>query len=72
MIWSNNLGLSENVQDIRQSHKINHGSHKKLQSGINSQWKSFSRGENPKKHHPGRYALALTICNCSDVPQLLS
>ena len=28
--------LSENVQDIRQSHQIFHGSHEKLERGINS------------------------------------
>ena len=37
--------LSENVQDIQQSHKIHHGSHEKLECRIDSRRKNFSRDE---------------------------
>ena len=42
--------MSENVQDIRQSHKIHYGNTEKQESEINSRGKNFSRGESPERH----------------------
>ena len=32
--------------------------------------KTFSKVENPKRHHPRRCAFAITICNSNDATQL--
>ena len=42
----------------------------KLESGINSWMKNFSRDEKLKRHLPGRYAVTITIRNSNDVTQL--
>ena len=55
-----NSRLSENVQDIWQSHKIHLRSHKKLESGINSRKK---RGENPEGNLPRRCTFVITVWN---------
>ena len=61
MIWSCNPEL-QNVAKY-QSHKIYHRSHEKLQSGIDSKRKKFSRGENQERHLPGRCAFSITSYN---------
>ena len=46
--------MSENVQNIQQRQKFHHKSHGKLESGIDN-WKTNPwRGENLKRHLPGR------------------
>ena len=35
---------------------------KRLENGINSRRKNFSRGENQERHLPGRLAQTTTIC----------
>ena len=46
--------------------KIHHGSHEKLESGIDQMKKYFNWGENPERYHPGRSTLNITICNSND------
>ena len=60
--------LSENKQNIRQNHKIHQGSHAKLENGINSERKNFSRGVNPKRSSR-KCAFAITICNSNGTTQ---
>ena len=62
--------LFENVQDIRQSHKIHHGSHEAVESEIDNGKKNFIRGENPERHFPGRCSVTIIIHNSNDTFQL--
>ena len=55
--------MSENIQNIRQSHKFHLESHEKLESGINNGKKNFSRDKNPARLLPGRCVFANIICN---------
>ena len=41
----------------------------KLESGINSKRKKFNCGENTKRYFPGRYAIAIIICNSENASQ---
>ena len=62
--------LSENVQDIQQSHKAYQGNHERLGSGTDSKKKKLSWGENPEKYLPGRCAITIIICNSNDATEL--
>ena len=44
---------SQNVPDVRQSHKVYREYHEKLESGIDSRRKNLSRGENPGDIYQG-------------------
>ena len=61
---------SENVQNIRQSHKIHHRTHENLEIGSNSRRKYFSRRENPERHLSGTRAFTNTMSNSNDATQL--
>ena len=50
--------MSENVQDIRASHKLHHG---KMESAISNKWTNASRISNQKKHLPERITLTTAI-----------
>ena len=54
----------------QQIYKLHHGSHEKLEIGINSARKNFSRGENPERHLPGKCTFVITICYSNDVTHL--
>ena len=43
--------------------KLHWKSHEKLESGIYSERRNFSKSENPERHLPERLPLATTICN---------
>ena len=63
--------LSEDVQDIRQSQKIHHGSHEKLISEIESRRKNFSRSDDSERYLQRRFTFAITfviammLCKCT-------
>ena len=62
--------FSENVQDIRQSHKIHYRNHEKLESRIDSKKINVSRGENLERYLPGSCVFAITILNSNGATQL--
>ena len=62
--------FSKNVQDVRRSHKIHHGSHGKLESGIDRSGKIFGRDENPEGHLSRRCTFTFTIFKSIDVTQM--
>ena len=62
--------LLQNVQDIRQSHKVYRGNQKKLEGGIDSRRKRISWGKNPERNLPGRCNITITICNSDDTTEL--
>ena len=74
VVWCNpakvHSRLSENIQNIRRSHKIHQGCHKKLERGINSWKTNLNRDENLKKHFPGWYTFAVNIFDSINVTQL--
>ena len=53
--------MSENVQNIRQSHKMRHKSHGKMRNGI-SRRVNFNRDENSGRHYLGRFTPPTAIC----------
>ena len=61
--------LSENIQDIRQSHKIHPRSLEKQVSCIGRR-KNNCRSKNPEWYFQGRYAFAITICNNNNATRL--
>ena len=62
--------LTKLVQDIRQSHKLHHGSHEKLESIIDHKRKKCSRGKCPEKYPPGICNFTITISNSDKATQL--
>ena len=66
-IWSHNT-LSQNVQDIRQSHKVYRENMGKLESRIESRRKKFSWGKNPERNIPG-WCSVIIICYSNDATQ---
>ena len=62
--------MSENVQNIRQSYNLPHGSHEKLESEIYRGMKNFSRRENLGRHLPETSACAITVCNGNNATKL--
>ena len=61
--------MSENVQNIRRSHKIHLKSRERLGSGIKNRKKNFNVSESSERHLPGRYAVDLTVCYNNDATQ---
>ena len=53
--------MSENVQDIKEIHKLNHKSYENSESETNSKMTKPSRSKNPKWYLPGRLTLATTM-----------
>ena len=54
--------MSENVQNIQQTHKLHYKSHRNLKRVINCKRTNPSGGENPKRHPSGKLPLATVIC----------
>ena len=61
--------LPQNIQEIRQSHKVYQKYHGKLESGTDSRRKKLNWGENPEKDLPEGYAITIIICNSDDATQ---
>ena len=53
--------LSQNVLDIRRSHKVYRKYHRNLVNGIDGRRKKSNRDENPEGYVPGRCAITITI-----------
>ena len=64
-----NNRLSQNVQNIQRSHKVHRENHEKQESGTESRRKKLSRGANPERNLPGRWAFTFTICNSGDATE---
>ena len=60
---------SQNVQDIRRSHKLYRENHWNLESGVDSRKKRLNWGENPESDLAGRCAITITFCNSDDATQ---
>ena len=58
--------LSQNVQNITWSHKLNRTDHENLESGADSRRKKFSWNKDPKRDFPRRCTITLTIHNRHD------
>ena len=59
--------LSQNLQDIHQSHKVYRGNHENWKVELTAV--GGSCGENPERYIPGRCAITITICNIDDATQ---
>ena len=59
--------ISKNVQNIRQSYKLHHESHGKMECGINSRMTNSRCGKNPKWHLPRRLTLTITLSYNNEV-----
>ena len=74
-----NNHLSQNVQDIRQSHKVYQKIIKKLECTMDSRRKNFSYSKNPMRYIPGRCTVIMIammplnhiIRKCTDGHRLL-
>ena len=53
--------MSKKVQNIRQSHKVNHGNHEKLDSGYDRKRKTLAEVKTLEINLPRRYAFTITI-----------
>ena len=59
--------MSENVQNIQQSHRLYHETNGKLESGISSRRTNSHSGKHLKWHNRGRLILASVICFSNDM-----
>ena len=60
---------SQNVQDIRQSHKFYRENYENLESGNDSKNEKLRWSEDPGRYIPGRCAISTVICNSYDATQ---
>ena len=58
--------LSQNVQDIRLSHKVYGKYHRKLESRTDCRRKKLNWGENPDRDLLGKYAITISICKSDE------
>ena len=58
--------LSQNIQDIRQSHKVYKKYYGKLKSQTDRKWKQINWGQNLERDLPERYTITITISNSDD------
>ena len=58
--------LSQNVQNIRWSHKLYRENHQNLVSEIDSRREKLSWSKDPKRYIPRRCTITITIYNCND------
>ena len=61
--------LSQNVQNIRRSHKLYREHHENPESGIDSRREKLNWSEDLKSYIPGRCTLIINIYNCDDATQ---
>ena len=61
--------LSQNVQNIRGSHKLHRENYENLESGIDSRRGKLSWRKDPKSYIPRRYPITDTTHNCHDATQ---
>ena len=60
---------SQNVQDVRRSHKVYWEDDGKLEIETDFRWKILSWGESPEKYLPGRRPIYITYCNSDDATE---
>ena len=66
----NTLDIDNNHdEDVYDSHKLDHGSHVELESGINSRGKNFGRGLNTERYLPRKIIFTIRISNSDDTTQ---
>ena len=61
--------LSENVQDIKQSHKLYRENYENLENWIGSKKENLCRSKCSECYIPGRCTITITICNKYDTTQ---
>ena len=73
-IWYGSIKLdnkpSQNIQDIRWSHKLYQENHGNLERGIDSKRGKISWGKDPERYILGKGIITITICNNNDATQL--
>ena len=63
------ITLSQNVQNIKWSHKLHRTDHEDLESGTDTRRKKHSWNKDPKRHLPRKCTIALTIHNSHDATE---
>ena len=61
--------LSQNVQNIRWSHKRYRENHETLKRGIDNRKEKLNWSKDPKRYIPRRCPTSITIYNCDDATQ---